>query len=129
MPAKPWVTFRQPDPDREYLVLLSELPLRRFRDLGAFLLYTWRIQGQLRRSPGLLGYSLLAHILQRRFWTLSVWEGDAALQQFVVEHPHGQVMQALRDKMGQTRFVRWSIRGSEFPPQWPEALARRDAAS
>src|SRR5688572_6850434 len=74
VPAKPWVTFRQPGPEREYLVLLTALPLKHLRDLGAFLLYTWRILGQLRQTPGLLGYSLLAHILQRQFWTLSVWE-------------------------------------------------------
>jgi hypothetical protein len=43
MPAKPWATFRQPAPEREYLVLLTALPLQRFRDLGVFLLYTWRI--------------------------------------------------------------------------------------
>ena len=128
MPAKPWVTFRRPDPEEEYLVLLSALPLKRFRDLGVFLLYTWRIQGQLRRTPGLLGYSLLARMFQRQFWTLSVWEGEAALQQFVVEQPHGQVMRALQEKMGQTHFVRWSMRGSEFPPRWQEALARQDAA-
>ena len=128
MPTKPWVTFRQPDPAREYLVLLSELPLKRWRDMGVFLLYTWRIQGQLRRAPGLLGYSLRAHILQRRFWTLSVWEGEAALQQFVVEPPHRHVMRALREKMEQTHFVRWRMRGAELPPRWPEALARRGAA-
>jgi hypothetical protein len=56
MPAKPWVTCRQPDPNREYLALLSELPLKRFRDLGRLLLYTWRIQRQLRHTPALLGY-------------------------------------------------------------------------
>ena len=117
MPTKPWVTLSQPDPQQEYLVLLSELPLQRFRDLGAFLLYTWRIQGQLRCTPGLLGYSLRAHIRKRQFWTLSMWEGEAALHQFVVENPHGQVMTALREKMGQTRFVRWNTRGSEFPPR------------
>jgi hypothetical protein len=128
VPAKPWVTFRRPDPEREYLVLLSALPLKRFRDLGVFLLYTWRIQGQLRRTPGLLGYSLLARILQRQFWTLSVWEGETALQQFVAAYPHGQVMRALQEKMGQTHFVRWTMRGSEFPPRWPEALARQDVA-
>jgi hypothetical protein len=128
MPAKPWVTLSRPDPDREYLVLLSELPLKRFRDLGVFLLYTWRIQDQLRRTPGLLGYSLLARILKRQFWTLSVWEGEASLHQFIVENPHGQVMMALREEMDQTRFVRWSIRGSEFPPRWREAFARRGAA-
>ena len=67
MPAKPWATFRQPDPEREYLVLLTALPVKRFRDLGTFLLYTWRIAGQLRRTPGVLGYSLLARILQKQF--------------------------------------------------------------
>ena len=128
MPTKPWVTLSQPDPQQEYLVLLSELPLQRFRDLGAFLLYTWRIQGQVRCTPGLLGYSLRAHIRKRQFWTLSVWEGEAALHQFVVENPHGQVMTALREKMGQTRFVRWNTRGSEFPLRWREAFARRSMA-
>jgi len=128
VPAKPWVTFRQPDPDREYLVLLSELPLQRLRDLGAFLLYTWRIQGQLRRTPGVLGYSLLARIFKRQFWTLSVWESEAALHQFVVDNPHGQVMTALQGKMGQTHFVRWSMRGAAFPPRWQDALARRHTA-
>jgi quinol monooxygenase YgiN len=128
VPAKPWVTFRQPDPEREYLVLLTVLPLKHLRDLGAFLLYTWRILGQLRRTPGLLGYSLLAHILQRQFWTLSVWEDEAALQQFVVAYPHSHVMRALQEKMGQTCFVRWRIWGSEFPPRWQEALTRQGAA-
>ena len=100
MPAKPWVTFRQPDPGREYLVLLSELPLLRFRDLGAFVLYSGRIQGQLKGTPGVLGYSLLAHIHKKQFWTLSVWESESALQDFVVSPPHLHVMRSLRGKMG-----------------------------
>jgi len=125
MPAKPWVTFRQPDPDREYLALLSELPLKRFRHLGEFLLYTWRIQGQLKKTPGLVGYSLLARILQKKFWTLSVWESEAALQRFVAQIPHSAVMAALYDKMEETHFVRWNIRGSEYPPDWREALEMR----
>jgi hypothetical protein len=128
VPTKPWATFRQPEPDQEYLALLTELPLQGFRDLGAFLLYTWRVQAQLRRTPGLLGYSLRAHVLRREFWTLSVWEGDAALRQFVVASPHAQVMAALQGKMGQTRFVQWSIRGAEYPPQWREASAKQEAA-
>ena len=128
MPAKPWVTFRQPDPEREYLVLLTVLPLKHLRDLGVFLLYTWRILGQLRRTPGLLGYSLLAHILRRQFWTLSVWEDEAALQQFVIASPHSYIMRALQEKMGQTRFVRWRMWGAEFPPRWQEALTRQDEA-
>ena len=126
MPARPWLTLSQPDPEREYLVLLTALPLKRWRDLGAFFLYTWHIHGQLKRTPGLLGYSMLAHIVQRRFWTLSVWEGEGALHRFVVDNPHDQVVAALRRKMERTHFVRWTIRGSEIPLNWREALARED---
>jgi hypothetical protein len=129
VPATPWIAFRPPEADREYLVLLSELPLRRFRDLGRFLLYTWRIRGQLKRAPGVLGYSLLARPARRQFWTLSVWDDEAALQQFVFEDPHGQVMTDLSGRMGRTHFVRWRMRGAELPPRWPDALARRRQAS
>jgi hypothetical protein len=124
VPTTPWVTMHRPNPERDYLVLLTELPVKRVRDLGAFLRDTWRIREQLRRTPGLLGYSLRARLLTRQFWTLSVWEGDAALDQFVFAHPHAHVMMALQGKMGRTRFVQWSLRGAELPPRWPAALAR-----
>ncbi len=125
MPAKPWVTLHRPEADREYVALLSELPLKRYRDLGRFIFYSLQIQGQLKRTPGVLGYSLMAHLLNKRFWTLSVWEGEADLRRFVNEIPHSRVMEALEDKMDQTHFVRWRIHGSEYPPRWQEAFERR----
>lgn len=127
MPPKPWTTFIRADPDREYLVLLTELPLKRWRDLGVLLIYTWRIQGQLRRTPGLLGYSLLARVSRKQFWTLSVWEGEGVLQQFVAEEPHVGTMKALRAKISQPRFIRWSIRGDQIPPDWQVAFEKRNA--
>ena len=129
MAAKLWVTLRPPDPDRQYLALLTELPLARFRDLGRFVLYTRRIEAQLRKTPGVVGYSLMARVFSKRFWTLSVWEGDAALAKFVVQIPHAQVMSAFAGKMRQTPFVRWSIRGSEYPLRWDEAFQKKDAAT
>ncbi|SPF43715.1 putative integron gene cassette protein [Syntrophobacter sp. SbD1] len=124
MPTTPWTTFRQPDGDREYLVLLTELPLRWFRDLPGFFGHTLRIQSQLRSTSGVIGYSLLARVFRKRFWTLSVWEDEAALKAFVAQAPHLTAMRSLRGKMMNTRFIRWRIRGSEYPPKWPEALGR-----
>jgi len=37
----------------------------------------------LEESRGLIGYSLLAHLLEKRFWTLSLWEDEDALMDFV----------------------------------------------
>lgn len=50
MPASPWITLSPPDPQREYLALLTHLPLRRYRSIPRFMLYTFRIMGQLKRT-------------------------------------------------------------------------------
>lgn len=129
--AKPWSTVRTPEPDLQYVALLTELPLNSLLDLPEFTMYFWRIQSQLRTAPGLMGYSFLANPLEKRFWTLSVWEDETSLNAFVVQGPHRATMKALGGKLGQTQFIRWTMRGSEYPPLWSEVLetrARKEAA-
>ena len=128
MAIKPWVTFQSPEPGGEYLALLTELPLRRYRDLPRFLRYTLAIQRQLKNTPGVIGYSLNAHLFARRFWTLSVWRDEAALAQFVGGRPHSGAMSGLAGRMGATHFVRWRIRGADYPVAWAAALERGAAA-
>jgi len=55
-----------------YLALISYLPLKHFRAVPKFFQCTFEIQRQLRTSPGLIGYSLEAQPLARKFQTLSV---------------------------------------------------------
>jgi quinol monooxygenase YgiN len=76
----------------------------------------------------LIGYSLRARPAAKQFWTLSAWEDEAALQAFVAAPPHLDIMKALAPYMGETRFRRWNVKGSELPLRWDDAL-RRDTAS
>ena len=124
MPPSPWVTLAAARPDLEYLVLLSYLPLARFRKLPAFFRHVQAIRGQLQVTEGVLGYSLLAHIFRLRFWTLSVWRDRSALNRFVRTDPHLKVMSALDGHMGATRFIEWQAKGALLPPTWADAMAR-----
>ena len=124
MPASPWRSLRPADPDREYLALLSFLPLKRLWRVPSFLIQTSRIARQLERSPGLIGYSLNARLFTGRFWTLSVWDDESSLQAFVNAAPHVETMPALIRQMGPTRFVRWTVLGTHIPVRWDEALRR-----
>lgn len=117
-----WESFAKTSPDREYLALISYLPLKRFWMIPKFLVYMQAIQNQLRKSRGLIGYSLLAHFLHRRFWTLSVWEDEKALMEFVRNLPHSQVMLTLTPHIDKTKFVQWRIRGSAVPVTWEEGF-------
>jgi hypothetical protein len=73
VPKSPWKSFAAPKSDREYRAMLSYLPLNKWRAMPRFLRYSSQIQHQLADSEGLIGYSLDANILSRKFWTLSVW--------------------------------------------------------
>lgn len=127
MPHLPWISFSKPDPDRDYVAVMTYLPLKNLWSLPRFLYYTRRIRSQLGTARGLVGYSLIAHIVAKRFWTLSVWQDEVALMEFVHKHPHNESMIVLRRYMGGTAFVRWSVKGAAVPPSWPEAMERSNA--
>jgi heme-degrading monooxygenase HmoA len=123
LPA-PWKSLLPIEADREYLALLSYLPLKKYRKIPAFVRFSQQVQRQLAATPGVAGYSLQAQLLQRRFWTLSAWESEAALVEFVRHDPHSEIMRALAPHMGKTYFTKWSVKGSDLPLNWDAAKKR-----
>jgi len=67
---------------------------------------------------------LLAKPFAKQYATLSVWESEAALDAFVRQHPHGELMRTLRPLMSETRFVTWHVPGGDASPSWDDALER-----
>jgi quinol monooxygenase YgiN len=125
-PPLPWKQFSEPDADVEYLVLLTYLPVRRLLRLPRFLAYVRKIRKQLDAAPaGLVGYSLLAKPHRSRYWTLSAWADAAAVGAFIGQSPHRDAMTALRDALPGFQTMRWTVPGSELPPAWEDALARK----
>jgi hypothetical protein len=120
----PWKALALADPSREYLALLSYLPLRSYSKIPRFFQFTFQIQRQLSTCPGAIGYSMRAKLLSRQFWTFSVWQSERALMDFVTKVPHGDVMKALAGHMAPTKFTQWKIPGSAIPPKWDEAARR-----
>jgi hypothetical protein len=82
------------------------------------------VRRQLLGTDGVMGFSMLAEPLRKRYATLSVWRDEAALDAFAGARPHDRLMADLAPAMGPTRFVRWTITGTEGPPSWTSALAR-----
>ena len=120
----PWKMLASPEKDREYLALLSYLPLNRYRKIPLFMRYSMGIMKQIAGSPGAIGYSMRAKLFSRRFWTLSAWENSSALMEFVAKVPHSESMKAMAPFMGQTKFTRWKVIGSALPLRWDEAIRR-----
>lgn len=84
----PWKSTQKAEPGRDYLALLSFLPLKSYWGLPGFVLGTAGVMKQLAAAEGLVGYSLLGRPLAKSFWTLSVWQDEAALDEFIRHPPH-----------------------------------------
>jgi quinol monooxygenase YgiN len=84
---------------------------------------------QLERTDGLVGYTLLAQPMKGTFWTLSAWTDQQHLDAFARAMPHLAVIRRLRPRMGQSRFVFWTVKGSALPITWEEATDRLMSSS
>ena len=120
----PWKVLATTEKNREYIALLSYLPLNKYRAIPRFIGFSTQIQKQFQSTPGVIGYAMRAQVLSRDFWTLSVWEDEAALMDFVSKIPHGEVMKALAHDMGRTKITRWKVAGSALPLRWDEVVQR-----
>lgn len=122
---KPWTWLSQPQADREYVALVTYLPVGRWTAMPAFLRHTVRSTRQLTRSEGLLGYALRAAPHRRKFWTLTIWKDDRAIARYVGAQPHRDAMRWLRTSgMAGFSSARWIVSGPTVPPSWRDALDR-----
>ena len=128
MPALPWKKIDTVDADTECTVMASRLPLRHYRSIPGFLRWTMRIRRQLAHSPGLVGYSLDAHLLRKTFWTVSAWTGRPELARFDGAEPHRAATRAIAPRMEPSTFVTWTCRAGDLPVPWKEARRRIDEA-
>ena len=125
----PWKEIAPIDANKEYLALLTYLPLNKHRTIPRLLWSMFAIQKQLADSTGIIGYALRAKPFQKDFWTISAWLDERSLMDFALRIPHSQVMKALAPLMGSTKFIRWKVAGSDVPLRWNVALehAKREA--
>ena len=133
MPTVPWRKIVNPDPEVQYVVMASRLPLRSITKVPWFMGLALTVARQLERTEGLVGYSLRAQPLAKTFWTLSAWKDESSLGGFARELPHRAVIAKLHPHMDATTFTFWTSPGSGLPVPWSDAVERlarqADAAS
>ncbi|MFN0029031.1 MAG: antibiotic biosynthesis monooxygenase family protein [Acidimicrobiales bacterium] len=120
----PWKKIQTLQPDHQYVVLASNIPARRRSSTGRLFRGAGEVRKQLGRTEGVVGFSLLARPLRKQYATLSVWVDEAALTAFADTSPHRELMSKLAPEMGPTKFVRWTMNGSDGLPSWKDALQR-----
>ena len=120
----PWKSLMALEPTREYVVLASSIPPRGMSSTMRLFNGASAVRKQLAATDGVVGFSLLARPVRKQYATLSIWVDEHALAAFSDSNPHRELMAKLAPEMGPTKFLRWTIHGSDGRPSWKEALER-----
>ncbi|MFO1183418.1 MAG: antibiotic biosynthesis monooxygenase [Bauldia sp.] len=106
-------------------VSVTRLRIRSLRFLPAFFWHSETSARQARRAPGFLAGALLPD-RNRAFWTLSIWEDEAAMRAYRASGAHLKAMPRLMDWADEALASHYEQEGTGL--DWAEAH-RRLAAS
>ena len=107
-----------PADSKEFISVITYLPVKKWGDVIAFFRMSSRVEQQLRRTEGLVRYGLKADFLHKKFWTYSVWKNAEAISPFVSTEPHATAVK---------KFAEWSAEGAAFS-QWNNTDGKIDWA-
>jgi hypothetical protein len=103
-------------------VSLTRLRVRSFRFVPRFVLHTLRSVRQVKKAPGFHRGALLAD-RSWTFWTLTAWDAQESMRQFMTTGSHSRAMPHLLDWCDEASVAHWSQPETALP-SWTEADKR-----
>jgi hypothetical protein len=123
MATIPWAAPKTlPATDGTATIQVTQLGLRRMRDVPAFFMAALAIRRQMLAAPGMLGVSMLAKPLRKTFWTVSAWQDRPAMLAAIMRQPHLKTMKSFQ--MAGSAFVSWTVPDKDLPISWADVMRR-----
>lgn len=106
-----------------FIAIVTFVPIACWRHVQSSFKLSNQVEAQLRRSPGIVSYSLAVNPLQRHFWTYSLWIDRSSAQAFTREEPHATAVENFKDWAGHgSAFVEWESADARL--DWKDAFER-----
>ena len=87
------------------------------------------VEAQLKSFDGLVGYSLRGEIPGKEVWTVTVWEDEAALLEFVTSGAHQVAMADATTVVAEFDSAHFEVSADRLPPAWSDILDALDEAT
>ena len=100
-------------------ISITRLRVRSVRFLLPFVRYTLGSQRQAKKASGNLGVQL-RKTKGLTFWTMTLWENEAAMKAFRTASPHREAMPKLLDWCDEASYVHGDQNTTELP-RWEQA--------
>lgn len=116
------------DPESTLIVSTTYLPVDNREDAKKLFDDDMKaIQEELDAGPqGLVAVALAQHMIASEYRTLTVWQSEDDMINFIINPAHLQAMNdaAQIERPQEAKVVHWEIKASELPISWDDAFAR-----
>jgi heme-degrading monooxygenase HmoA len=103
-------------------VSITRLRIRSALFMPLFAFHTLRSISQVKKAPGFLCGSLLPD-LRRTFWTMTVWDSQQSMRNYMTQGSHRTAMPHLLHWCDEASVTHWEQPESN-PPSWADADQR-----
>ncbi len=125
--ADPWLEQAK-DNNATVLVAITEMTLPRGgRYRKQFFKDVKMVEATIAEEEGFLGFSKRAEPFGSRAWTMSVWEDEGALAQFIYSADHSVAVDRSKNYSWNARFVQFEVAATEIPVSWDRVVEELDA--
>jgi hypothetical protein len=105
----PWKPGAVTMPSGEVVVAVTESRARSYRDLPAAAVAALRLRAGWRSREGAVGLWLGARPLERRTFSISVWQSEDHLRRFLASPEHVAIVRRFRGRL-RVRSETWTAR-------------------
>ncbi len=80
------------------------------------------IKDNIKENSGLIGISISKKIFGNEAWTMTVWETEEDLENFIVSKRHSQAIDESEEALATSKFARLKMKHKDIPLPWDEAV-------
>ena len=80
------------------------------------------IKENAKENSGLIGISISKKIFGNEAWTMTVWETEEDLENFIISKRHSQAIDESEEALSNSKFARLKMKRKEIPLAWDKAL-------
>jgi len=80
------------------------------------------IKDNIKENSGLIGVSISKRIFGNEAWTMTVWEREEDLENFIISKRHSQAIDESEEALAISKFARLKMKRKEIPIDWEKAV-------
>ena len=109
------------DPDKKVLLVITHAKINQNKNTNLFWSNVNKVKNDIQKNPGFIGFSIRRKLLGSEVWTMTAWEDESSLENFIYNRTHEKAVEQSSDTLDLNQSIRLELPRKKIPIPWEEA--------